>query len=105
MNGCWVSFTILIVIIVIVVVVGVCCAYVPGHRPVSGFSDVYNEYEQTLNELKESHDIGEPSGVLSYLPDQDECDAGANAVVQDKVAFRPSRHRSGCTYIDKRYPG
>lgn len=68
----------------------------------------YENMNKYLNHLKKHRDIGTPSGLLSALPEQDSCDptgSGRNLIVQNKVTFKPTRFKTGCTYIDMQYPG
>lgn len=68
------------------------------------FTNMYSNWEQQLKTIKKTHNIGEPTGVLSYKPDQVSCDTAQNLLVQSNVAFKPVKHSKGCTYVDKRWP-
>lgn len=69
------------------------------------FTNVYDKWTHDLAQLKKVHEIGKPSGVLSFLPKQKTCPKSQNLLVQHNVPFRPTRRKKGCTYIEMRYPG
>ena len=66
---------------------------------------MYNDWDIQLEKMKKNNEIGDPSGVLSFLPNQKVCpDLDKNLLVQNNVPFRPTPIGTGCTYIQKRYP-
>lgn len=69
------------------------------------FAGVYEHWSKELQEMKEKHQIGKPSGLLSYIPRQTSCHSSSNLFVQPNVTFRPQRRKNGCTFIDMKYPG
>ena len=69
------------------------------------FSDTYPIVDYDLACMKNSYQIGQPSGVLDYLPNQASCETPFNLLVQPDVAFKPERRSDGCTFVELRYPG
>ena len=73
------------------------------------FTNVYTNWSNQLKDMKKTHQIGAPSGLLKYRPQRlgepcSSADSG-NLLVQPDVAFKPHRRNNGCTYIDLKYPG
>lgn len=103
-DGCiWISFLFLFLIIVIIVIGGCCGA---NHKQISNFANSqYSEWEKQMENIKSVYGIASPGGVLSYIPDKVACDTKQNLLVQSNVAFKPVKHGSGCTYVNKRWPG
>lgn len=101
-----ISFIILIVIIIMFILIGVGCSYGPKYcKKVSNFANEnYAEWDDQLNYLKKNFQIGLPTGVLGYLPNQISCDSKTNMLVQSNVAFKPNRHGTGCSYINMVWP-
>ena len=94
-------------IFVIIIIIGVSIliwAIVEGVKK-EDFAGVYDHWSKELQELKEKHQIGKPSGLLSYIPRQTSCHSSSNLFVQPNVTFRPHRRKNGCTFIDMKYPG
>ncbi len=91
-----------ITLIIILAVVPRCAQKITDH-----FTNVYTNWSKQLEDMKKTHQIGAPSGLLKYLPNQTECSSsqGPNLLVQSDVAFKPHRRKNGCTYIDLKYPG
>ena len=91
--------------VVLIVVIALKCTVKSCNCKSEGFES-YHNMDKYINHLKEYKDIGVPSGLLSSLPDQTTCTgSGKNLMVQDKVTFKPTRFKTGCTYIDMQYPG
>ena len=69
---------------------------------------IYQEWNQNLNDMKLSHNVGMPNGILKINPNASKCETDKNLMIQSNVAFRPHRNGPGfaqaCTYIDKQWP-
>lgn len=94
--------SVLIVFITLVIILAViprCAQNITDH-----FTNVYTNWSKQLEEMKKTHQIGTPSGILKYSVS--ECSgSGPNLLVQSDVAFKPHRRKNGCTYVDLKYPG
>ncbi len=103
MSDCmWIPLLLLFIIIILIVIGGCCGA---NHKQISTFASTkYSEWEKQMDEIKKLYNIGDPGGVLSYNPDTVACESLQNMLVQNNVAFKPVKHSSGCTYINKRWP-
>ena len=108
------SSTILIILILIIfLVLIIVLATVPrcAQNIAESFTNVYTNWSNQLKDMKKTHQIGAPSGLLKYrpqrLPSGEPCSSAdsGNLLVQPDVAFKPHRRRDGCTYIDLKYPG
>lgn len=83
-------------------IVGGTCAH---KRELESFANgIYQEWANKLNDIKETHNIGMPPGVLRFNNDNPDCQTDQNLMVQSNVSFRPGKHGKGCTYIDKKWP-
>ena len=99
----WISFLFLFFIIILIAIGGCCGGY---RKEISTFANTkYSEWEKQMESIKQTYGIASPGGVLSYMPNQVACDTKQNLLVQSNVAFKPVKHGSGCTYINKRWPG
>lgn len=67
-------------------------------------NSIYEEWTKELKYLKNKFEIGLPSGILKYKKNQKLCPDHQNLLIQQKVAFRPTKHDDGCTYVDLSYP-
>jgi len=74
-------------------------------KPNEEYSSTYSITDNHLSCLKENYQIGQPTGILKYLPNQSSCETQYNLLVQPDVAFKPTRKDTGCTYVELRYPG
>jgi hypothetical protein len=82
--------------------IGGCCGMY--HKQISTFANTqYKEWEKQMENIKQTYGIGSPGGVLSFQPEKVACDTKQNLLVQSNIAFKPVKHGSGCTYIDKRW--
>jgi len=108
------AFIILFLFLVFFTLIGTCCCYskeinTKGQdlyiKSQELFTDLYSNWERQMNAIKQTYGIGEPTGVLSYKPDQTNCETSQNLLVQSNVAFKPVKRAKGCTYVDKRWPG
>lgn len=91
----WLVGAVLVLFVVGIVLIAI---YVPR-------LDKYENVDNGLMYLEENNQIGKPTGVLDYLPNQSSCDTPYNLLVQPDVAFKPTRRGTGCTYVQLRYPG
>ena len=104
--SCITGFLVLFIVILVLMLVGQGCYY--KERIVQKFTDLkpmYGEFRSTLEDLKKNHKIGEAPGVLRFSDDPNmPCDTNKNQLIQSNVAFRQSKTKNGCTYIDKVWP-
>ena len=97
------AFLVLFLVIILILMIGGTCVAAPK---ISKFTNtMYKDWDKQLESMKKNFGIGRPTGVLSYIPNQNNCNVKSNLLVQSNVAFKPTRHGSGCTYINMRYPG
>lgn len=107
------AFIILFIFLFFFMMIGTCFCYskeIDYHgqyikqKSIDYFKNLYSNWEKQLDSIKKTHNIGEPTGVLSYKPEQLNCETSQNLLVQSNVAFKPVKRAQGCTYIDKRWP-
>tara|TARA_B110000211_G_C13912734_1_gene479117 strand:- start:144 stop:488 length:345 start_codon:yes stop_codon:yes gene_type:complete len=111
--SCVLGFFVLFIFIFILIIFGQGCYYkdeIVQHftnlKPAPKADSVYGEFKRNIDSMKTLYKIGEPPGILKFSNNPDlECDTNKNLLVQSNVAFRQSRTKEGCTYIDKIWPG
>lgn len=96
-----------LVLIIVLATVPRCAQNITDH-----FTNVYTNWSNQLKDMKKTHQIGAPSGLLKYHSaprsgGEEPCSSAdsGNLLVQPDVAFKPHKRRDGCTYIDLKYPG
>lgn len=105
-NG-WHIFTIFFcvsIFVVLVIAIVTSAVLVPHKHPTDEFT-TYENTDSNLKCLKDTYQLGQPSGVLDYLSNQVSCDTPYNLLVQPDVTFKPARRGTGCTFVQLRYPG
>lgn len=101
-----ISFILIIIIIILIIILIVELNSKQKQNEIENFStNVYRYWSKKLKNLKDTHQLGKPNGVLEYIPDQNSCETSSNLLPQPDIAFKPTQRLNGCTYLDMRYPG